>query len=249
MADVGAVEGAATVAVTQSSRDTRRLVGPLAWVALEELALRAVARHGELTVETNVRDLAALLGVGKDAVAAALSRLTKLSLVRCRTQRAGGRYAGSAYLIEIEACRRAGLLLTPALASASSCPPAPRPPEADVVRRETVHSDKGATAGGATASEPLPTPHREPQPASRQEPGPQSLFDLLGQSAASSSEPPSAIDTQAQRSARNPEHWPTTAPLPLPPSNQPDALAPEVRRGAGNASGNLNGSLEGPGQC
>jgi hypothetical protein len=108
MAQEPAGDGEVTIGVASSSRDTRRLVGPLAWVALEELALRAVAGNGGLAVETSVRDLAASLGAGKDAVAAALSRLAKLGLVRCQTQRAVGRYAGSAYLLDVDACRRAG---------------------------------------------------------------------------------------------------------------------------------------------
>lgn len=111
MADVRAADGDATITVASSSRDTRRLVGPLAWIALEELALRAVAGNGALEVETSVRDLAGSLGTGKDAIAAALTRLTELGLVRCQTRRAAGRYAGSAYLLEVDACRRAGLVL------------------------------------------------------------------------------------------------------------------------------------------
>jgi hypothetical protein len=222
----------ATITVASSSRDTRRLVGPLAWAALEELALRAVAGNGGPAVETSVRDLAAVLGAGKDAVATALTRLARLGLVRCQTQRAGGRYSGSSYLLEVDACRRAGLVLNAGLAIASPCPPPPCPAQSDTVRRDTVTADNGATPHGATA--PDPTPRREPAPG--RTPVPQSsLFDLPDLPPTSSIPEwpsPLTLPADAHRSAPIPQPDPSTStPSSLPRSSQPDTSAPEVRQG------------------
>src|SRR6266542_3349979 len=117
------------ITVLPSSRALCRRVGPLAWVLLEELALRAEARPDGLTVETNVRDLGATLDFSKDTVAKALGRLADLGLLHAQARRIAGRYAGCAYVVDIEACRRAGIVITQVAAASPPCPVAPCPAE------------------------------------------------------------------------------------------------------------------------
>lgn len=114
-----------SITVLPSSRALCRRVGPLAWVLLEELALRAEAHPGGLTVETNVRELGATLNFGKDTVAKALGRLTDLGLLHPQARRIAGRYAGCAYVVDIEACRRVGIVVTQVAIVSSPCPVAP----------------------------------------------------------------------------------------------------------------------------
>lgn len=90
------------LAVTASSRPVRRELGPTAWAVLEDLALDAVSdATGRLVAATNVRRLAANLGVSKDAVARALRRLLACrAIVRLpATRQAGGTFGPIAYLV------------------------------------------------------------------------------------------------------------------------------------------------------
>jgi hypothetical protein len=134
--------------------------------------LRAVAGNGGLAVETSVRDVAASLGAGKDAVAAALSRPARLGLVRCETQRAAGRYAGSAYLLEVDACRRAGLVLHAPSRPASPC--LVQPCLVQPVTAQRVAALPGGIAAARSEGESSPAS----LPARPRAPLPQSLFDL-----------------------------------------------------------------------
>jgi DNA-binding Lrp family transcriptional regulator len=67
------------VVVTSDARAFRRAVGVTAWAVLEELVLDADA--DALVACTNVRRLAAQLGVSKDTVARALNRLARAGIV------------------------------------------------------------------------------------------------------------------------------------------------------------------------
>jgi hypothetical protein len=103
--DIGVVvvlgpEGTALL-VSAGSRSIRRALGPVAWSALEQLALSARRdTAGVLVVTVGVRDLAGLLGVGRDAAANALSRLRDLGLISASQQRAGrGRFDGTRHTI------------------------------------------------------------------------------------------------------------------------------------------------------
>ena len=70
------------VVATAPARQLRRSLGPMAWAVLEDLALDAQRDdRGALTAATNVRRLAANLGVSKDAAARALGRLLDAGLV------------------------------------------------------------------------------------------------------------------------------------------------------------------------
>ena len=93
------------LAVTASSRALRRAVGPTAWAVLEDLALDAVPDvTGRLVATTNVRRLAANLGLSKDAAARALGRLLGCgAVVRLPAPRlAGGTFGPIAYLVRSE---------------------------------------------------------------------------------------------------------------------------------------------------
>jgi hypothetical protein len=121
------------ITLLPSSRAVARRVGPLAWVILEDLALRARPRADGLVVETNVRELARGLCVGKDTVAKALARLINAGLISVRPWRRAGRFAGCAYAIDTEACGRAGIVVTSRSFEPSPYPIAPRPVAPDTV--------------------------------------------------------------------------------------------------------------------
>lgn len=230
------------------SRVTSRAVGPLAWVVLEELALRAQVGE-KLAIETNVRALSSELGIGKDTVAQALSRLVDLGLVSSKAQRRAGRYAGSVYELHVEACRHVGLILD-GVAGEMPTPVPPCPVQPDAVERDAVGSDMAASVRAeprapVTASAPAPArPVREPVS--------QSLFDFSDEA------PPPATDlphdllrpTPLSSSASSSSPLPRPALATATPSSstrsfQPDALAPEVRRGPVNGAGSRAGERSG----
>jgi hypothetical protein len=236
--------GKATITVLPSSRVMRSQVGPLAWVVLEELALWAEPDMEELAIEASVRDLAASLAVGKDAVATALARLIALDLVRYETRRRAGRYAGSVYILDVDACRRAGLVCNDVRVTAGPCPVMPCPDEPVTAQRVPSSPDMGKTTEPDPA--PLSPPERRRDASSQS-----SLFDLADQPDPSrnAESPAPTSSTDPIPANRNPLP-PTSPPFPLPPSNQPDALAPGVRQGRGKVAGNgggepsaLNGNL------
>jgi hypothetical protein len=229
------------ITVLPSSRALCRRVGPLAWVLLEELVLRAEFRPDGFTVETNVRDLAATLDVGKDTVAKALGRLADLGLLHPQTRRVAGRYAGCAYVVDIDACHRAGIVITQVAVVSSPCPVAPCPVEPDAAEADAASQTPTGTVGAS------PVPH----PPGRTDSTSPSLFDLPDLPhtpsllALTASPEPS---TTSSLPILQPD-FPTPPPPSLTRSNQPDALAPGVRRspvrvagsGAGGRSA-LNGS-------
>ena len=232
------------ITVLPSSRALCRRVGPLAWVLLEELALRAEARPDGLTVETNVRDLGATLNVGKDTVAKALGRLADFGLLHPQARRVAGRYAGCVYVLDIEACRRAGIVMAHVAVVSSPCPVAPCPVEPDAAEADAVGLTATESVGASSASR-LPGCNDSTS---------LSLFDLP--------DFPPTPDSQFLITSPDPSTTPphpnnqTDVPTPVSPtptrSYQPDALAPGVRRGRVNVPGNgagersaLNGNLNG----
>ena len=216
------------ITVLPSSRALCRRVGPLAWVLLEELALRAEARPDGLTVETNVRDLGATLNFGKDTIAKALGRLTDLGLLQPQARRVAGRYAGCAYVLDIEAVRRAGIVITQVAVVSSPCPVAPCPVEPDAAEADAVRLTATGPVRASLAS-------RLPGRADSTFP---SLFDLPDLPSTPPCHPltqPPDPTTTSSLPTLQPD-LPTTIPPSLPPSNQPeDTSAPGVRqRGAGS---------------
>jgi hypothetical protein len=231
------------ITVLPSSRAICRSVGPLAWVLLEELALRAEVRPDGFTVETNVRDLGATLNVGKDTVAKALGRLADLGLIHPQARRVAGRYAGCAYVVDVDACHRAGIVITQVSAVSSPCPVAPCAVEPDAAEADAVGLNPTGPMGASTV----------PQAPGRADSTSPSLFDLPdvprtppSHSLSASLEP----STTSSLPILQPD-FRTSPPPSLTPSNRPDALAPGVRCSPVNFPGNgagersvLNGNLD-----
>lgn len=228
------------ITVLPSSRALCRSVGPLAWVLLEELALRAEIRPDGYTVETNVRDLGVTLKVGKDTIAKALGRLADLGLLHPQTRRIGGRYAGCAYVVDIEACHRAGIVIAQVGVVSSPWPVAPCPVQPVAAEADVI--SETATVGAS------PVPH---SPGRTDSTSP-SLFDLPDLTRTPPSHQLTADpdpSTTSSLSILQPDS-PIPPPPSLTPSNRPDALAPGVQRGPVNVAGNradersgLNGNL------
>ena len=228
------------ILVLPSSRAASRELGPLAWLVLEEFALEA-GTEGTLAIETSVRALSAEFGVGKEAAATALGRLVDLGFVRCQTRRRAGRYAGSSYILDADACCRAGLVITMDATVDSPCPETPCP-----VRRDTAKVAAATAADSASRS----------TPAGQRDAAAQSLFDFFDQQPTSATPEPltptaPVPSTTPAPPTSQPDHHSSPL-LPLTPSSQPDALAPGVRRGVVNVAGNragelsaLNGNLNG----
>ena len=85
------------------------------------VAASTAAEDGALVATTNVRALAGELGLSKDTVAGALSRLMGAGLVERRVVRRSSRFAGSVYVVVEDV----GLVL--------SCPAWPCPMVSDTI--------------------------------------------------------------------------------------------------------------------
>ncbi len=83
-------------------RELRRLLGPTAWAALEDLAADARLEGDRVVARTNVRRLADNLGLSKDTTARSLRRLMSAGLVtRLEEPRgADGTFARASYLLD-----------------------------------------------------------------------------------------------------------------------------------------------------
>jgi hypothetical protein len=128
------------VVVTPEACCVRRIVGVTAWCVLEEIVLDATAAEGALVAYTNVRRLAAQLGISKDTVARALQRLAGAGVVRRVAGIRGERGAlpTSSYVVDLSAVdgitvdetarasTRAGAASTPAPSPASAHRAQPR---------------------------------------------------------------------------------------------------------------------------
>ncbi len=85
----------------------RRELGVVAWSVLEVVALAGGDEDGAWVATTNVRDLAARLGIGKDRVAAALGVLRAAGLVVAHTSRdaSTSRFVASRYEVRLPVSR------------------------------------------------------------------------------------------------------------------------------------------------
>jgi len=112
---------------------THRAIGwraslePIAWVVLEELALRCERLDGQAVAEQSVRTLAESLGRSKDAVSRVLRQLVATGLVVRAEERHGlsGRFVGVYYIVDL---RQAGLRLPVDAATSVDVAPPPPPP-------------------------------------------------------------------------------------------------------------------------
>lgn len=255
MAEAHARPATPGILVLPSSRAASRHLGPLAWLVLEELALEAQA-GGTLAVETSVRRLAAAFGVGKEAAATALGRLIDFGLIRCQTRRRAGRYAGSTYILDADACRRAGVVITADATVDSPRPETPCPVSRDTAGRDTAQRDaaNAVAANGTEFASPSTTNPRnrhgfERSVADEHATSEQSLFDISDLPPTSPTREPlpatSSLPSTIPPSPTSRPDDPSSPLLPLTPSSQPDALAPGVRRGPVNVAGNRAGERSG----
>lgn len=82
----------------------RRRLGPTAWAVLEELLASSTGAGGRLRARVSVRGLAGALGLNKDTVARALSRLAAADLVvATQTRTTSGAFATGSYTVTIPA--------------------------------------------------------------------------------------------------------------------------------------------------
>jgi hypothetical protein len=111
-----------TLLIGPQSRQWRRQLGPLAWAALEHLALASHRDHGAWAAPIGVRDLAAGLGVTKDTAARAVAVLAAAGLVaRSRTQTHDGRHR-SGYQLHLPAGLEARDRAAPGAREPAECP-------------------------------------------------------------------------------------------------------------------------------
>jgi hypothetical protein len=115
------------VVLTAAGRVVCRAVGTTAWAVLADIALDAEAdAHGNLLAATNVRCIAANLGISKDTAARALARLGHAGLVGRQSGRSStGRFTASTYAMDLGDASGITLL------AGRSCPEDPCPVAAD----------------------------------------------------------------------------------------------------------------------
>jgi DNA-binding transcriptional ArsR family regulator len=104
--------GTRILLVDDRVRALRPAIGIIAWAVLEELLLDADDRDGnELPILASARSLAVAVGIGKDAAARGLRRLTEAGLVRREDHRdpGRGRFARSVYVLERRRLEAAGI--------------------------------------------------------------------------------------------------------------------------------------------
>ena len=88
------------VVVSAASRALRRQLRPLVWVALEEVALDAVAEGGRLVARTSARQVAEQLGLDAGTAAAALRVLRQRGLLVLEREKGPvGRFGLSVYVL------------------------------------------------------------------------------------------------------------------------------------------------------
>ena len=97
----GVSDAGVRLMIGPTSRELRRLLRPIEWVVLEDVALDARADdHGILVAPTSARRVAEHLGLTPGAVARALARLRAAGLVtHLRQAGPAGRFGLSAYIL------------------------------------------------------------------------------------------------------------------------------------------------------
>jgi DNA-binding transcriptional ArsR family regulator len=91
-----------SLVVGAASLELRRALGPSAWLVFEEMLLRSTTERGERIAHVSVRSMAAALGVAKDTVARALSRLRDAGLVTpAQSKSERGLFEAGSYVIDV----------------------------------------------------------------------------------------------------------------------------------------------------
>ncbi len=177
--------GAATpaLAVTAPARDLCRALGLTAIVVLQDVTLDArIDPTGQLVAETNVRRIAAHLGISKDTAARALVRLVDAGLVTRGGKRRGtnGAFASSGYELHLGPDVGVGLGI-PAQGPALRCPEAKDGAVAPTADSRTAgrRSSGGSSATATRRSDRAGAPPRGRR-ASRIDQ--QALFDAADES-------------------------------------------------------------------
>ena len=99
-ADRDEPEPVSAVLLSAESRALRRRLRPLAWMALEEVALDAVAEEGRFVARTSARRVAELLQVDPGSAASALRVLREHGLVALEREKGpAGRFGLSVYVL------------------------------------------------------------------------------------------------------------------------------------------------------
>lgn len=91
-----------SLVVGAASLELRRALGPSAWLVFEEMLLRSTTERGERIAHVSVRSMALALGVAKDTVARALSRLRDAGLVSpAQPKNERGLFDAGSYVIDV----------------------------------------------------------------------------------------------------------------------------------------------------
>jgi DNA-binding transcriptional ArsR family regulator len=131
--------------VFASSRAVKRAVGLAAWGVLEDIALDArLDDRGRLVAETNVRRIAANLGLNKDTVAKHLRTLREHGFVLQEEERAAGsgRYEVCRYVLDPAACVER-FTVTPTQPAGEPCPGSSDTASGGPVSEGTGHGGTG----------------------------------------------------------------------------------------------------------
>lgn len=90
--------------LTAGSIGVRRRLGPTAWVVFEELLLASTGDDSACVSSVSARSLAERLGLSKDTVARALTRLRAAGLVsNCQSRAESGTFATGTYRLTVPA--------------------------------------------------------------------------------------------------------------------------------------------------
>ena len=162
--------------MTAASRPLRRLLRPIEWVVLEDVALDVHAERGTLVAATSARAVAEHLGITPQAAAKALARLRSEGLV-CLSRRPGpaGRFGLSVYeLASVDGLAVVGAQDESAPEPERPPPAAPRPaaPRAAAPRAAAPSPARPRTAKRHAGDD-------DEQPASSSSRRPVAQLDLL----------------------------------------------------------------------
>lgn len=95
-------QSSVSLVIGAASLELRRALGPSAWLVFEEMLLRSTSERGERIAHVSVRSIAAALGVAKDTVARALSRLRDAGLVSpAQPKNERGLFEAGSYVIDM----------------------------------------------------------------------------------------------------------------------------------------------------
>jgi hypothetical protein len=95
---------ARAIVVGASSSELRRVLGPTPWTVLEEMVRHSQGPVDDCTAQVSIRSLAAALGLAKDTVARAVTRLCASGVVVAMQSRAAtGAFDAAAYRIIVPA--------------------------------------------------------------------------------------------------------------------------------------------------